>query len=92
MELVYIDNARHAYLKVTHQQLVANIDPMRISSYSGMDNTHAYLEEDLDAVLFINACAENGINVTYTEEYNESFSTTHNYNPNRLVRKIKHES
>ena len=53
--MLFHADAGHAWLKVTHKELIDSGVAPFISGYSYMDATHTYLEEDQDAAIFLDA-------------------------------------
>lgn len=66
----YLEDAGHAWLEVPIADIVALGIEDRISQYSYQKGKYAYLEEDSDAPIFIQAYAETlGYPPTYSTEY-----------------------
>ena len=85
LNLDYIDNCSHGYVKVLHNDLIKVIeDPKLISGYSGIDKRYVYLEEDADASLFIAKAKEKGITLNFTDVYRPKFNTSHNYHHSKV--------
>lgn len=89
-QLTFIDNASHGYLKVPIDVFTMIVDkPSLVSGYSGITNTHVFLEEDCDAAIFVNAAKAQGHTVSFIEEYNERYQCPKNYNAAKLPSKTK---
>ena len=76
IELKFIDNERHGYLRVSEYDLLGwGIVPTEFSKYSYYDNSHRYLylEEDCDAPKFIKILKDKlGIDVRINREVQTS--------------------
>jgi hypothetical protein len=82
MTLTFIETPGHGYLKVSKEQFIeSGADIHKVSMFSGLTKTHVFLEEDCDATYFINHLKQNGIPFEENKVYQETLSTTHNYNP-----------
>lgn len=64
-----ISDPGHGWLSVSIKELKEANLLDKISSYSYMTTTRVYLEEDLDAQIFINYLKENNIKFKLTEKY-----------------------
>lgn len=64
----------HAWLSVAITDLIALKIEHEISAYSYMNATRAFLEEDCDASIFLNAAKKAGWNVSVSEKYAEKTS------------------
>ena len=93
----FIEDPGHAWLKVPLGELVQLNVHEKISSYSFMDRQFAYLEEDVDAGIFIRARA--GLPTDYqrcTSEHDERAKAFCNqyveviYQENTLIRQLSH--
>lgn len=79
-KFTFIDTPSHGYLKVTKKYITKiGYDLKNISSCSGVNSTHVFLEEDCDATKFLDFLESKGIKNTYTYKYNETFNVTHNF-------------
>ena len=59
MSYEYHHDAGHGWLKVSHATLAsAGLDLTDFTAYSYVDDTHMYLEEDVDAGVFISRVEE----------------------------------
>lgn len=82
INITAIDTGSHGYYSISKKDLIKINYPIEnISSYSGMNLTRIFLEEDCDASNFINFCEEKG-NIKYKikNSYNPNHNITHNYN------------
>ena len=79
MELVFRADAGHAWLAVSMDWLRELGIADKVSKYSYRKNNIAYLEEDCDASLLINALREAGHEVTCREEYEGERSVIRSY-------------
>ena len=83
LNLTFIDNESHGYLKVhkdTFLQFKLNGSEFSQCSYYQPKNNYFYLEEDCDAPKFIKIVAENGYKINFNDQnvncnyfYNPSF-------------------
>jgi hypothetical protein len=88
LKLKHIDTGGHGYVSVS-KELVKELDLVdKISSYSGMNMTRVFLEEDCDAALLIDAAKERGYEVVVDSLYNPKHTCTHNYNPKYFDLKV----
>ena len=72
LDLTFIDNERHGYLKVSKYDLLGwNIKPSEFSEYSyyNKENACLYLEEDCDLAKFIKLIEPKGYTITNSEGY-----------------------
>lgn len=74
----YADPA-HGWLKVNKKQLVDLGIQEKVSRYSYQNGEWAYLEEDLDAGIFISALKSQGVEVTLKRHHSERSSRIRNY-------------
>jgi hypothetical protein len=81
IKTTHIDTGGHGYLSVSKEDLLLVLTPDQVSRCSGHSLTRMYLEEDLDASLFMNTAEAKGIKVEVKSSYNEHFKCTHNYKP-----------
>lgn len=80
IKVTHIDTGGHGYLSVSKKDiLLVGLDTSEISGYSGMNFKRVYLEEDLDASLFMDRAKKNGFQVIVKQGYNLNFSIHHNY-------------
>lgn len=69
--LTFLADSGHGWLSVALTDLVTLGIADDVSTYSYMNATRAYLEEDCDASLFLDAAKEAGWEVTYKESYTD---------------------
>tara|TARA_R100000951_G_scaffold29904_1_gene25818 strand:+ start:5316 stop:5615 length:300 start_codon:yes stop_codon:yes gene_type:complete len=72
LDLTFIDNASHGYLKVSKYDLLGwNIKPSEFSEYSyyNKENACLYLEEDCDFPKFIKLIEDKGYIIRNNEGY-----------------------
>ncbi len=62
----------HGWLEVPMNELLAHGIAEKVSPFSYRKGDTAYLEEDCDAPLFLNALAQSGITYTIKEEYEKN--------------------
>ncbi len=74
---IYADPG-HAWAQVPHTVITSLGIGSKISAYSYRDQANAYLEEDCDLALFINACQENNISFSFNEQYTDHDSPVRN--------------
>jgi hypothetical protein len=79
--VTHIDNCSHGYYSISKKDVERLGIVDKISGYSGLTFTRAYLEEDCDAALIHNAAKELGYELRIKDGYNENFKITHNYSP-----------
>lgn len=73
--LTFISDPGHGWLRVPLADIAALGIESGISAYSFIDRRFAYLEEDCDCAVFIEACKAQKIPLpTIQEEYVESFN------------------
>jgi hypothetical protein len=70
-KLKFLSDSGHAWLSVALADLVTLGIEDDISSYSYMNGTRAFLEEDCDAGIFLDAAKAAGWDVTYKESYTD---------------------
>ncbi len=70
-KLTFISDSGHGWLSVALKDLVTLGISADISSYSYMNATRAFLEEDSDASIFLRAAEAAGWDVTYKESYTD---------------------
>ena len=75
---VYADS-QHGWIKVSMKTLNALGIRSKISAHSYMKNDDAYLEEDRDASLLINALQSIGITPKFKEHHTDRSSKIRNY-------------
>ena len=73
-KLKFLSDPSHGWLSVSLADIAALQIAHKISAYSYVNNGRAYLEEDSDAGIFLNAAKAAGWNVSYTESM-----TDHNH-------------
>lgn len=71
LSLTFYEDAGHGWLRVLRTKLVDLGIADKISRCSYMYGKWAYLEEDCDAPLFLDACENAGITVNWTRKYSE---------------------
>lgn len=82
MKFTFYSTPGHGYLRVPKSKFLEfGGDPEKISRYSGHDESTLYLEEDGDAIYFIDLLRENGIEPELKSVYKGTFAKTHNYDP-----------
>lgn len=72
LDLTFIDNASHGYLKVSKYDLLGwNIKPSEFSEYSyyNKENACLYLEEDCDLAKFSKLIESKGYTIKNSEGY-----------------------
>ena len=80
--LTYHTDPGHGWLEVDRSELDRLGISGRISPYSYMRGATAYLEEDCDATLYIDAVrAETGRNPDYVEKHTNDSSPIRSYQP-----------
>lgn len=67
--ITYIQDPGHGWLSVSHKDIVALGIADKITSYSYMNATRAFLEEDCDASMFLDAAKAAGWTVTIKKSY-----------------------
>jgi hypothetical protein len=78
--LKFISDPGHGWLSVPLQDLIDLKITEQISTYSYMTLTRAYLEEDCDATVYLNAAKAAGWEVTYKEsDTNKTAIRTYSY-------------
>lgn len=70
-KLNMISDPGHGWLSVNVKDLIALGIEDKISSYSYLNKTCAYLEEDCDAGIYLKAARDAGWNVSIKEKYQE---------------------
>ena len=71
LQMIFHSDPGHAWLEVP-KDLLKELDiEQSITSCSYMDSHNAYLEEDLDAGVFIDAAKANGYSIEITESFKE---------------------
>ena len=70
-KLNMISDPGHGWLSVNIKDLIALKIDDKISSYSYLNKSCVYLEEDSDASIYLNAAKEAGWKVTVTEKYQD---------------------
>jgi hypothetical protein len=68
--LVWHADPSHAWLEVTHKELMELGIDLKISSYSYRNGDMCYLEEDCDAGIYINALKKKHGEVEFTSNEN----------------------
>ena len=68
MSYRFIQDASHGWLEVPLQELVDLKIASKISPFSYAHNGYAYLEEDCDAAIFVNAREAKGLRTPFTVE------------------------
>lgn len=71
LSLTFYNDAAHGWLRVERTKLVELGIADKVSRCSYMYGKWAYLEEDCDAPLFIEACEAAGITIKHTSKYSE---------------------
>ena len=71
LNLTFYADPGHAWVKVPHHMIRDLGIGSKISRFSYMDRDHAYLEEDCDAALLIEKLRDQGVEVTFSEVYQE---------------------
>ncbi|MEP2668946.1 MAG: hypothetical protein ABJH04_08120 [Cyclobacteriaceae bacterium] len=77
----HIDTGGHGYLSVSKVDFLKVLKPDQISGASGHNLNRIYLEEDLDATVFLEEANKKGYVVDVKHSYNLHFNCTHNYDP-----------
>ena len=67
----FISDPGHGWLEVPLVEIRSLMILHQISKYSYIAGRMAYLEEDCDAQKFVQACKKEGIEVTFTEVYQD---------------------
>jgi len=78
-QYTFFNDPGHAWLKVTKAELLRLGIADQISSFSYMDNRHAYLEEDSDASRFIETLTKQGIEIEIEEHFTNDESKIRSY-------------
>ena len=82
IKLDFISDSGHAWIKVNKNIFKKyNIDIKKISNYSYKDDNHYYLEEDCDAIYFINELKKRNVEISIYENMVEE---THIRSLNRI--------
>lgn len=85
--LAFYSDPGHAWMKIPLSTIKKLNVADKISSYSYIRNSHAYLEEDCDAGIVIKALKENNVNIRI-KEYNTNKTSKirsySSYNHNRI--------
>jgi hypothetical protein len=71
-DLTFFSDPSHAWLKVSKLHLEVFNIANKISSYSYMNGDDVYLEEDCDAVIYLNALKKAGINYNINEQFDDN--------------------
>jgi hypothetical protein len=81
MKYTFYNDPGHGWMKVPVKRLIELGIDQQISPYSYLSETgkFAYLEEDLDAGVFINAAKESGEDVTWSNRYADRSSRIRTY-------------
>lgn len=79
MKLTYLNDPAHGWVSVPHKLLFDLGIVDKISRYSYMTETRAYLEEDCDAVILIEALKLKGIICVMVEKYSDRMSPVRSY-------------
>lgn len=67
----YMQDSGHGWLKVPKAMVEAFGVSGRVSNYSYMDREYAYLEEDCDMPLFLQAVEAQGYRISLVDSYHE---------------------
>ena len=71
LNLTFIDSESHCYLRVhKHTFFDFNLNGSEFSKYSYYNNNNFYLEEDCDAVKFINIVKNKGYKINFINKNN----------------------
>lgn len=77
--VTHIDNCSHGYYSISKKDVERLGIVDKISGYSGLTFTRAYLEEDCDGNLLYNTAKELGYELNIKDGYDPNFKITHNY-------------
>ena len=80
-QLHFYNDAGHAWLKVSHADLAKMQVQNEMSFYSYMTKSHAYLEEDQDASIYLDKLKENNIAFIIVEHHTNDESIIRTYAP-----------
>ena len=71
LNLTFIDSESHCYLRVNKDTFFQfKLNGSEFSKYSYYNNNNFYLEEDCDAVKFINIVKNKGYKINFINKYN----------------------
>lgn len=79
LNLRFFSDPGHGWLEVDMGHIIGLGLADKISDYSYIQGDYAYLEEDCDATLFIDAAKEAGIKVNYVSHYTNTDSEIRSY-------------
>ena len=79
LKLKFLSDSQHGWLSVKLADIKTLGIAADISHYSYIRGKSAYLEEDQDAGIFLNAARSAGWQVTYTESYSDKQSPIRSY-------------
>ena len=79
LKLTAYNDPGHGWLRVPNKLLVELEIANKISAYSYMTQKYSYLEEDCDALKFINAAKSAGYDVKITDKYSDGEAACRSY-------------
>lgn len=79
LNLRFFSDPGHGWLEVDMVDIIGLGLANKISDYSYMHGEYAYLEEDCDATLFIEAAKEAGIKLNYVSHFSDTDSEIRSY-------------
>ena len=79
IKIIRYTDPGHGWLRVTLKMLVKLGIADKITPFSYVRTVYAYLEEDVDATLFLDTLKAKGKTVTYVERHTNRFSRIRNY-------------
>lgn len=78
-QYTFLTDSGHGWMKVKKTELNKFMIADKVSGYSYQRGQYAYLEEDCDATLFIDALRASGVEPVFTEAYTDGNSRVRGY-------------